>query len=207
MLRLGYNDNPCPLCENDEETCIHLFFKCPVARAIWFAGRWALKSDNAPVNTWRYHQSSDTTSKTWDVWTTTKQRRKSQAVTIYGLHVIWNLRNQILHNGGQANITATTRNIENRFQEFAYAMESEKPFRVEGDDNGEWIQVWTKLHELCSPLLAEAAAILWALQIALGEKWDRIILERGCKKLCWLTSGYEFERKASALVHLHLNQK
>ena len=51
--------------------------------------------------------------------------------------VIWNLRNQILHNGGQANITATTRNIENRFQEFAYAMESEKPFRVEGDDNGE----------------------------------------------------------------------
>ena len=48
-------------------------------------------------------------------------------------YVIWNLRNQILDNGGQANITATTRNIENRFQEFAYAMESEKPFRVVGD--------------------------------------------------------------------------
>ena len=118
------------------------------------------------------------------------------------------MRNQILHNGGQANITATTRNIENWFQEFAYAMESEKPLEwkvmqthptppppslagwiklnvdatifqefstlavVGRDDNGEFIQVWTKLHELCSPLLAEAAAILWALQIALGEKWD-----------------------------------
>ena len=76
------------------------------------------------------------------------------------------------------------------FQEFSTLAE------VARDDNGEFIQVWTKLHELCSPLLAEAAAILWALQIALGEKWDRIIVERGCKNLYWLTSGYEFRKKS-----------
>lgn len=50
ILRLGSNDNLCPLCESAVKTCIHLFFKCPIARAIWFAGKWGLKSDNAPVN-------------------------------------------------------------------------------------------------------------------------------------------------------------
>lgn len=67
-----------------------------------------------------------------------QQQNKEESLKLslymaFTLDVIWNLRNQILHNGGQANITATTRTIENRFQEFAYAMESEKPFRVEGD--------------------------------------------------------------------------
>ena len=43
------------------------------------------------------------------------------------------MRNQVLHNGGQANIIATTRNIEKWFQEFATAIIIEKLFRVEGD--------------------------------------------------------------------------
>ena len=51
----------------------------------------------------------------------------------FTLDAIWNLRNQILHDCGQANIIAIARNIENSFLEFASAMKSEKPFRVEGD--------------------------------------------------------------------------
>ena len=43
---------------------------------------------------------------------------------------------------------------------------------VARDDNGEVIHVWAKLYVLCSPLQAEVAAILWALQIALEKKWD-----------------------------------
>lgn len=39
MLRLGSNDNLCPLCESAVKTCTHLFFKCPIARPIWFASR------------------------------------------------------------------------------------------------------------------------------------------------------------------------
>ena len=54
---------------------------------------------------------------------------------------------------------------------------------VARDDNGEVIHVWAKLYELCSPLQAEAATTLWALQIALEEKWEPIIVE-GDAKTC-----------------------
>ena len=140
MFRLGSNDNPCPLCESDVETCTHLFFKCPIARAIWFAGRWGLKSYNAPVNTCEDIIKVVTYPLKHGMYGQQQNKEESLKLSLYMAFtsdVIWNLRNQILHNGGQANITATTRNIENKFQEFTYAMESEKPFRVEGDDNGE----------------------------------------------------------------------
>ena len=50
MLRLGSNDTLCHLCESELESCFHLFFKCPVARVIWLAGRWDLRLDTAPIN-------------------------------------------------------------------------------------------------------------------------------------------------------------
>ena len=45
----------------------------------------------------------------------------------FTLDAIWNLRNQILHNGGQANIVVIASNIDHRFQEFVFAMTSDKP--------------------------------------------------------------------------------
>ena len=54
---------------------------------------------------------------------------------------------------------------------------------VARDDNGEVIQVWAKLHELCSPLQAEVATVLWTLQIAIEKKWDQITVE-GDAKIC-----------------------
>ena len=66
MLRLGSNDNLLPLCESAMEMCTYLFFKCSVARAIWIASRYCLKSNNAPGKFMgRYHQSGDRTFKTW----------------------------------------------------------------------------------------------------------------------------------------------
>lgn len=50
-------------------------------------------------------------------------------------------------------------------------------------DNGEVIQVLAKLHELCSPLQAEGATVLWTLQKTLEKKWDQIIVE-GNAKIC-----------------------
>ena len=49
------------------------------------------------------------------------------------------------------------------------------------NDNREIIQVWAKLYELCSPSQPEVATILWAFQIALEKKWDKIIVERDAK--------------------------
>ena len=46
---------------------------------------------------------------------------------------------------------------------------------------GEVLQVWTKLHISCTPLQAEASAILWAIQLAQSLNWDHIIFEGDAK--------------------------
>ena len=48
---------------------------------------------------------------------------------------------------------------------------------------GEVLKVWAKIHYLCTPTLAEAAAILWALSQATAENWCNIIVE-GDSKIC-----------------------
>ena len=46
------------------------------------------------------------------------------------------------------------------------------------------ISIWGKEHHLCSPVQAEAEAILWAVQIAIQERWSAVIFE-GDAKLCF----------------------
>ena len=48
---------------------------------------------------------------------------------------------------------------------------------------GEVLKVWAKIHDLCTPTQAEAAAILWALILATTENWCNIIVE-GDSKIC-----------------------
>jgi hypothetical protein len=48
--KVGINDSSCPLCGEAEETGIHLFFKCNVARAIWFGSCWGLRTESLQLN-------------------------------------------------------------------------------------------------------------------------------------------------------------
>ena len=59
--------------------------------------------------------------------TTKKKLSRLSLFMAFTLDAIWNLRNQILHNGGQANIVVIASNIDHRFQEFVFAMTSDKP--------------------------------------------------------------------------------
>nr|POF06361.1 hypothetical protein CFP56_59424 [Quercus suber] len=55
---------------------------------------------------------------------------------------------------------------------------------VARNKNGEVLIVWAKKHEWCSPLQAEAAAVLWAIWLALSENWQHIII-KGDAKSCF----------------------
>lgn len=48
-LKMGIGDPCCPLCLGAEESTVHLFFKCPVTRAIWFRLCWGLRPNDIPV--------------------------------------------------------------------------------------------------------------------------------------------------------------
>ena len=37
LKRVGFGNAVCPLCNNEDESIVHLFFKCPAAKAIWFS--------------------------------------------------------------------------------------------------------------------------------------------------------------------------
>ncbi|KAF4383100.1 hypothetical protein F8388_009131 [Cannabis sativa] len=45
LQRIFGNEARCILCGKDEDSAHHLFFKCPLAKAVWFASRWALRSE------------------------------------------------------------------------------------------------------------------------------------------------------------------
>ena len=48
---------------------------------------------------------------------------------------------------------------------------------VARDHRGEVLKLWARSTPTCSPLRAEASAILWAIQLAKVEKWPRIVIE------------------------------
>ncbi|KAL4618628.1 hypothetical protein ACB092_06G024200 [Castanea dentata] len=40
----------CPLCETKEETCLHLFKNCSVAKAVWFSSSWGFFIESLNAN-------------------------------------------------------------------------------------------------------------------------------------------------------------
>ncbi|KAK9983826.1 hypothetical protein SO802_033351 [Lithocarpus litseifolius] len=52
---------------------------------------------------------------------------------------------------------------------------------VARDHRGEVLKVWARSTPTCSPLSAEASAILWAIQLVKVENWPRIVIEGDAK--------------------------
>ena len=55
---------------------------------------------------------------------------------------------------------------------------------VARNDFGEVLKVWAKIHDLCTPTQAKAAAIMWALSLVAAENWCNVIME-GNSKICF----------------------
>lgn len=46
---LHFEDRYCPLCELEQESIIHLFLHCTVAKALWFGSNQGIKSEYLPI--------------------------------------------------------------------------------------------------------------------------------------------------------------
>uniref|UniRef100_A0A803PHC3 Reverse transcriptase zinc-binding domain-containing protein n=1 Tax=Cannabis sativa TaxID=3483 RepID=A0A803PHC3_CANSA len=46
LQRIFGNSTRCVICGEADDSAQHLFFKCPLAKAVWFASRWAIRSDS-----------------------------------------------------------------------------------------------------------------------------------------------------------------
>jgi hypothetical protein len=99
--RLGFGDTLCPLYNSEEESIIHLFFKCFAAKAIWYANSWGIRSDTLPI-----HSCLDIIKLLVDpplpytsATSTSKKSLQNQSATIFALTLecIWNHRNKIVH--------------------------------------------------------------------------------------------------------------
>uniref|UniRef100_A0A2N9H629 Reverse transcriptase domain-containing protein n=1 Tax=Fagus sylvatica TaxID=28930 RepID=A0A2N9H629_FAGSY len=208
--RVGNMDTLCNLCNEEVETCSHLFFKCNVARAIWYGCKWSLRSDEINVN-----RNEEIVKIVIDPpWKLPKESREQVSLQmIITLEAIWNLRNQITHNGGEINLISTIKGIEARVQEFLLSQElppqhihmdvtkwSTPPPNVvklnvdaailrnhstlaviARNDKGEVLKAWAKQSKCCDPLQAETSAVLWALQLAASESFMHIIIEGDAK--------------------------
>ena len=94
----------------------HLFFKCPSAKALWFASCWGFKSDEQIVNA-----AEDIINIILNPPVTSSQGREQWTVSLimaFTLEEIWRIRNQVLHQNVRLDIPASSQNISHRFQEF-----------------------------------------------------------------------------------------
>ena len=63
------------------------------------------------------------------------------------------------------------------------------------------IKGWAKVYEICDPVKAEAATILWALQIAMAENMERIEVEGNVKSCFEANKVLKQLKKAAPPLH------
>ena len=70
---------------------------------------------------------------------------------------------------------------------------------VARDDQGSILKGWTKAFRSCEAVVAEAEAILWAVQIARSENFHSIIIE-GDAKICFDAINGDLEKCSWAIA-------
>ena len=127
--KLGLGDISCPLCLDSKESIVHLFLKCLVSRAIWFGLRWAIHSSQFMVT-----NNKDIIKMVCDPPIIVEPYSSSNCLKDHTtiqfsntLDFIWNLRNQVVHNGFKFNISGTIQQLEARIEENIRSLEDIEP--------------------------------------------------------------------------------
>uniref|UniRef100_A0A2N9ISW0 Reverse transcriptase zinc-binding domain-containing protein n=1 Tax=Fagus sylvatica TaxID=28930 RepID=A0A2N9ISW0_FAGSY len=214
-LKMGTGDTYCPLCQMEEESIDHLFFKCSIARVIWFGTSWGIHSNLLSITS-----SKDIIKLICEPHIPIGQSHAASSLSIQtSIHFavtldhIWSLRNQVIHQNHKINLLTTIKSLESKIVEHIHSLEvtdleTEKPivcwkaptpgtikFNVDAaicdnkaviaavarDSNGCLLKAWAKHTPFLDPTVAEAAAIIWALELAAAEHFVNIIVESDAK--------------------------
>ena len=122
MIRMDIN-NPCNLlCNHELEFPLHLFFKCPAAKALWFTICWGFKADQVPLNS---HLDivklilcpPASLCHTQDQWIVSFN-------TVLTIEEIWHIRNAMLQ---QASTMDLHQNILSNYHKFTLIISQLEP--------------------------------------------------------------------------------
>ena len=212
-LRTHIPDPSCNLCGHASESTCHIFFHCPVAKAIWFSC-WGPRTEDHNIQ-----ECADLVklilNSPMAISPDCEQWRISSTMA-FAVEEIWLSRNQHLFQGVQINIRSICSHVLHRALEFAnICLNKDSPnpgtskaswvpppggfikvnvdaavtsattalAAVARDHHGNPIKVWMKKYRLCSPIQAGAVALLYAAQLASQEGWKHVIL-KGDSKVC-----------------------
>uniref|UniRef100_A0A2N9ED89 Reverse transcriptase zinc-binding domain-containing protein n=1 Tax=Fagus sylvatica TaxID=28930 RepID=A0A2N9ED89_FAGSY len=155
--RVGNMDTLCNLCNEEVETCLHLFFKCNVARAIWNQ----ITHNGGEINL---------ISTIKGIEARVQEFLLSQELPPQHIHMDVTKWSTPPPNVVKLNVDAAILRNHSTLAVIAR------------NDKGEVLKAWAKQSKCCDPLQAETSAVLWALQLAASESFMHIIIEGDAKE-------------------------
>ena len=200
-------------CLNEKETLDHLFFKCLIAKAVWFGYTWVIRSDHITLST-----CQDFLKFVCDPTFLFPAYQRDKALSLFTsiqfaltLDFIWNPRNKVCFDDQKINILTTLKALDLKITEHFQSLD---PIALElslarwdaphGDVmklnvdttiasnkvaiavvarncRGTIFKAWAKEIAHLDPLVAEATAIRWALELALSEKFEKVLIKSDAK--------------------------
>ena len=125
VQRLGFRDYKCPLCQTEDESLKHLFFKCSLSRAIWFGACEAIRSNLISPST-----CQDFIKFICDPPLPTSTPLKGNMSSIntsimftLTLDCIWSVRNKVCFENSRIDILAIVHALDNKILEHIKAHE------------------------------------------------------------------------------------
>ena len=115
--RLEYIDPNCTLCKNGWESCVRLFFECPIARALWLSSCWGLRVDTSMLQT-----NEDIIKLIIEPPTSTISAHDQWLITLNValiLDEIWYSRNHICYQDAWVDIPKSIHTVQAKFLEYS----------------------------------------------------------------------------------------
>ena len=125
MQRMEVDNPNCLLCNTQAESPCHLFFKCPIVKALWFAACWGFRSNEVPLSS-----HLDIVKLILNLPLALCQAQDQWLVSLnmaLTLEEIWRTRNLELHLPSSVNLHSSIKNILHRFRECALILAQTVP--------------------------------------------------------------------------------